>query len=89
MTITVVRLSDGSKHVFNDLSPDSRVKSLKSALRKDFLPKFQNGCRLIFNNKIMKSIHHLKHYGINDNDIVEMDDRKNWSSSSSSSASTD
>ena len=89
MTITVVRLSDGSRHTFNDISPDSWVRSLKSALRKDFLPKYKNGCRLIFNKKVMKSRHHLKHYKISDNDTVEMDDRKNWSSSSSSSSSTD
>jgi hypothetical protein len=89
MPITVVRLSDGASKTFDDISPSSWVRSLKSACRKDFLPKFPNGCRLKFGGKVMKSRHHLKHYKINESDTVEMDDRKNWSSSSSSSDSTD
>ena len=37
----------------------------------------------------MKSRHRLKHYGVLENGTIEMDDRKNWSSSSSSSDSED
>jgi hypothetical protein len=37
----------------------------------------------------MKSRHHLQHYGVMDNGNIEMDDQKNWSSSSSSSNSQD
>ena len=88
MTLTVHRLSDGATHTFN-LGPGDWVRSLKSALRKDFLPKYPNGCRLVFNGKVMKSRHHLKHYGVAEGGTVNMDDRKNWSSSSSSSSSTD
>ena len=38
MPVTVTRLSDGAKHTFNDISPKSFVKSLKSAIRKEFSP---------------------------------------------------
>lgn len=89
MPITVKRLSDNATHTFEDVSPSNWVKGLKDRLRKDFIPKFPNGCRLIYNGKVLKSRHHLKHYKIKDNDVVDMDDRKNWSSSSSSSDSTD
>jgi hypothetical protein len=89
MPITVERLSDGATMTFNDINPDSWVRSLKSAIRKDFIPKFKNGCRLMVGKKVMKSRHHLRHYKVNDNDKIQMDDRKNWSSSSSSSSSTD
>ena len=88
MPITVERLSDGATMTFNDIGPGSWVRSLKSAIRKDFIPKFKNGCRLMVGKKVMKSRHHLKHYKVNDNDTIQMDDRKNWSSSSSSSSST-
>ena len=88
MPVTVKRLSDGATHQFN-LGPGDWVRSLKSAIRKEFLPKFPNGCRLIFGGKVMKSRHHLKHYGILEGNTIDMDDRKNWSSSSSSSQSTD
>lgn len=41
----------------------SFVNSIKSRLRKEFAPQFKNGCRLLFNGKVMKSRHRLKHYG--------------------------
>ena len=89
MPVTVVRLSDGAQRTYDEFGPKTWVKSVKSALRKDLLPKYPNGCRLIAGGKVMKSRHHLQHYGVMDNDTIEMDDRKNWSSSSSSSSSTD
>lgn len=89
MPVVVTRLSDGSSIVVDDIGPGSFVNSLKSKLRKDFAPQFKNGCRLIFAGKVLKSRHRLKHYKIEDNAVIQMDDRKNWSSSSSSSSSED
>jgi hypothetical protein len=88
MTLTVHRQSDGATHQFK-IGPGESVRHLKETIRKEFLPKFPNGCRLIFGGKVMKSRHHLKHYGVGEGATIEMDDRKNWSSSSSSSASED
>lgn len=85
MPITVKRKSDGQVHKFNDLDESTRVNDVKNRLRAEFSPKFENGCRLVFNGKVLKSIHRLKHYGVQNNGVVEMDDSKNWSSSSSSS----
>lgn len=85
MPITVKRVSDGKTHVFADIDDTARVHTVKERLRAEFEPKFQNGCRLMFNGKVLKSIHRLKHYGINNGGVVEMNDSKNWSSSSSSS----
>lgn len=89
MPITVTRLSDGAKHNFADINPKSFVKILKSAIKKEFTPKFPNSCKLKFEGKVMKSRHHLQHYGVMDNGNIEMDDQKDWSSSSSGSNSQD
>jgi len=43
----------------------------------------------MFEGKVMKSRHILQHYGVMDGNTIDMDDRKNWSSSSSSSDSED
>jgi hypothetical protein len=89
MPIFVKRLSDGSSTYFDDITEGSFVRKLKRRLRKDFKPAQKNGCRLVFNGHVLKSRHTLKHYNIHDNSVVEMDDTKNWSSSSSSSSSED
>lgn len=89
MPITVKRLSDNKTHVFGDMNPETRVHHVKGVLKKEFAPANKNGCRLIYQGKVMKSLHKLKSYGVPDNGTVEMDDRKNWSSSSSSSDSED
>jgi hypothetical protein len=90
MPIVVIRLSDNQSYVLpEDFNEKKFVKSVKSQLRKNFVPKYPNGCRLKYNGKVMKSRHHLHHYGVVDGVTIEMDDRKNWSSSSSSSSSTD
>jgi hypothetical protein len=87
MPVKIKRLSDGATHDCAEFGPKSFVKSLKHHIKNEFLPKFPNGCRLKFQNKVLKSRHRLEHYNIYDNDTIEMDDRKNWSSSSSSSNS--
>lgn len=89
MPITVQRLSDGSSYYIEDMGPGTFVNSVKSRIRKEFAPQFKNGCRLMFHGKVMKSRHRLKHYKVEDNETIQMDDRKNWSSSSSSSSSED
>lgn len=89
MPVEIHRLSDGSRWVVPEVTPTSFVREVKSKIRANFKPQFENGCRLIFNKKVLKSRHRLKHYKINDYDVIDMDDRKNWSSSSSGSASED
>jgi hypothetical protein len=39
MPVTVVRMSDGEQRTYDEFGPKTWVKSLKSALRKDLLPK--------------------------------------------------
>lgn len=89
MPITVTRLSDGSSFRIEDIGPGSFVNSVKSRVRKEFAPQYKNGCRLMYAGKVLKSRHRLKHYRIEDDATIQMDDRKNWSSSSSSSSSED
>lgn len=87
MPITVKRLSDNNWMQF-DFGPKDWVKKVKDECKANFKPAHPNGCRLMFNGKVMKSRHHLKHYKVTDGAEIIMDDRKNWSSSSSSSSST-
>jgi hypothetical protein len=90
MPVKVKRLSDNKVHELpDDISPKSFVKSVKSHLHKNFAPQFPNGCRLVFESKVMKSRHRLNHYGVMDGNTIDMDDTKNWSSSSSASNSED
>lgn len=86
MPVTVKRLSD-NKVYKADVGPNDRVHELKSKLKAELAPQFPHGCRVLFHGKVLKSVHRLKHYGIVDNSELEMDDRKNWESSSSSSDS--
>lgn len=89
MPVEIRRLSDNSRWLIQDVGPGTFVREVKSKIRANFKPQFENGCRLIFNGKVLKSRHRLKHYRIEDYAVVDMDDRKNWSSSSSSSSSED
>jgi hypothetical protein len=88
MPVTVKRLSDGITHSFN-VGPKDSVRELKKLIKKELLPKFPHGCKLKFDNKVMKSRHHLQHYGVMEGAAIDMDDTKNWSSSSSASNSED
>ena len=87
MPVNILRLSDNHTYVFKEIEPTDRVYSLKSRIKDDFMPSFPNGCRLKYNGKVLKSRHRLKYYNIEDNCTIEMDDRKNWDSSSSSAES--
>ena len=90
MPIKVKRVSDGTTYnLSNEINIDSSVKSVKTELKKNFPPKFENGCKLKFNGKVFKSRHSLKRYGVDENCEILMDDSKQWSSSSSSSNSRD
>ena len=86
MPVKVVRKSDGESQVFEDITPGSTVNNLKDEIRKTFPPKYKGGCRLFFAGKVLKSRHHLKHYKIQDNAEIIMDDTNDWSSSSSDSS---
>ena len=88
MPIKVKRLSDG--HVFSlpdHVNPLTRVRDVKKELHAHLAPKFEHGCRLKYQGKVLKSLHKLTHYGVQENGELEMDDTKNWSSSSSSNGS--
>lgn len=85
MPISVIRKSDGLVKVFADMDEGTRVHHLKGVLHAELAPKYQHGCRLIYHGKVMKSLHRLKHYGVKNNDKIEMEDTRDWSSSSSSS----
>ncbi|RNA27192.1 hypothetical protein BpHYR1_021633 [Brachionus plicatilis] len=86
MAISILRISDGSTFQI-DYDPNTKVGEIKTRVKAEFAPQFENGCRLIFNGKVLKSRKKIKRYGINDGDIIQMDDSKNWSSDSSSSSS--
>ena len=43
MPITVKRLSDSTTYLIADAGPKTLVLSIKSNLRKNYLPKFPNG----------------------------------------------
>lgn len=86
MHVTVKRNSDQSTKKF-DVEPNTKIRNLKEKIRAEFAPSFPHGAKLKYEGKVMKSLHSLKHYKIPDNGVIEMDDTKNWSSSSSSSNS--
>ncbi len=88
MPVVVKRMSDNTLHVFPFVGPQSKVGDLKKLLvAGPAKPAHPRGTRLIFNGKVLKSKWKLKHYKIEDGNEILMDDRKNWSSDSSSSSS--
>ncbi|CAF1464278.1 unnamed protein product [Adineta steineri] len=87
VSVTVVRKSDGQSLTFV-LDEKTHVHDLKTELKLRLKPQFEEGCRLIFRDKVLKGKHSLKHYGIKkgvNDQAISMDDSKNWNSSSSSS----
>ena len=63
VSLTVVRKSDGQSLTFV-LDEKTLIHDLKYELRRRLKPRFEQGCRLIFRNKVLKGKHTLKHYGI-------------------------
>ena len=63
VSLTVVRKSDGQSITFV-LGEKTHVHDLKTVLRLRLKPQFEQGCRLIFREKVLKGRHSLKHYGI-------------------------
>jgi hypothetical protein len=63
VSLTVVRKSDGQSINFV-LDEKSHVHQLKNELKIRLPPRFEQGCRLIFRDKVLKGKHSLKHYGI-------------------------
>ncbi|CAF1322381.1 unnamed protein product [Rotaria magnacalcarata] len=89
VSVTVVRKSDGHSITFV-LDEKTHVHDLKKVLRIRLKPKFEQGCRLIFRDKVLKGKHSFRHYGIKkgvNDQAISMDDTKDWKSSSSSSDS--
>ncbi|CAF0725993.1 unnamed protein product [Adineta ricciae] len=93
--LTVTRKSDDSTVVLV-VNEKITVGELKTEIRSRLPPKFDQGCRLIFNGKVLRSKRKLKHYGLTNNQAppnilgnsnIVMDDSKNWKSDSSSSSS--
>ena len=93
--LTVTRKSDDSSVVIV-VNEKITVGELKTEIRSRLPPKFDQGCRLIFNGKVLRSKRKLKYYGLTNNQAppnvlgnsnIFMDDSKNWKSDSSSSSS--
>ena len=63
VSLTVVRKSDGHSLTFV-LDEKTRIQELKNELRVRLKPQYQQGCRLIFRDHVLKGKHSLKHYGI-------------------------
>ena len=63
VSVTVVRKSDGQSMTFV-LDEKTHVHDLKNELKLRLKPQFEQGCRLIFRDKVLKGKHSLKHYGI-------------------------
>jgi len=63
VSLTVVRKSDGQSLNFV-LDEKTRIRDLKNQLKLRLQPQFEQGCRLIFRDKVLKGSHSLKHYGI-------------------------
>ncbi len=63
VSVTVVRRSDGQSLDFV-LDEKTRIRDLKKELKLRLKPQFEQGCRLIFRDKVLKGSHSLKHYGI-------------------------
>ncbi|CAF0736380.1 unnamed protein product [Rotaria sp. Silwood1] len=93
--LTITRKSDDAFVVIL-LHEKATVGELKTQIRSTLPPKYTQGCRLIFNGKVLQSKRTLKHYGLTNNQApphmlgnsnILMDDTKNWKSDSSSSSS--
>lgn len=63
VSVNVVRKSDGQSLTFV-LDEKTHVHHLKDVLRLRLPPRYEQGCRLIFREKVLKGKHSLKHYGI-------------------------
>lgn len=63
VSLTVVRKSDGHSLTFV-LDEKTRVQDLKKELRARLKPQYEQGCRLIFREHVLKGKRTLKHYGI-------------------------
>ncbi|CAF1007920.1 unnamed protein product [Didymodactylos carnosus] len=93
--LTITRKSDGELLLLT-VDEKSIVSELKAELKSRLPPQHEQGCRLIYKGKVLKSKRTLKHYGLTKNHQpptgigntnIVMDDSKNWKSDSSSSSS--
>jgi len=63
VSVTIVRKSDGHSLTFV-LDEKTHIHDLKNQLRLRLKPRYEQGCRLVFRDKVLKGKHSLKHYGI-------------------------
>jgi hypothetical protein len=70
MPVVIKRISDGKTVTFAGIGPGNRVSELKKELRVHLAPKFEHGCRLVFQGKVLKSVHRLKHYSKTHNWLI-------------------
>ncbi|UJR10402.1 hypothetical protein I4U23_014605 [Adineta vaga] len=91
VSVTVVRKSDGHSMTFV-LDEKTHIHNLKQELKRRLKPRYEQGCRLIFRDKVLKGKHTLKHYGIKkgvNDQAISMDDTKDCKTSSSSSSDSE
>ena len=62
MPLTIKRISDGQTIKLDNINPTNTVSEVKKELHVKLAPQFEHGCRLQFNNKVLKSKRKLKHY---------------------------
>lgn len=82
MSVYIRRLSDDQIQKIEIDPKTATVGELKSKIRKEFPPAFTRGCKLSFNDQLMDSNDRLKKYDITVDDIIEMDDSKDWETES-------
>ncbi len=63
VSLNVVRRSDGKSLTFV-VHEKTHIRDLKNELKLRLTPQFEQGCRLVFRDHVLKGKHSLKHYGI-------------------------
>ncbi len=86
MQVTVVRMSDGKKSIF-EFGPEAKVTDLKLMIQKEMLLLHPVRYRLTSGTKVLKSRKKLRKYMKAYGQLIIMDDTKNWLDTSSSSSS--
>lgn len=93
--VTITRKSDDATVVIV-VHQKTTIGDLKKEIKSRLPPKFDEGCRLVYKGKVLRSKRTLKYYGLTTNQApphslgnsnIVMDDTKNWKSDSSSSSS--
>ena len=78
MPIKVKRRSDGEVIHLKHVHHYSFVHHLHEALKNHHGANYKK-CNLFFNEVKMHDFHELKHYGVKEDDTIDMDDGNEWS----------